>query len=243
MDAPLLEPFPTDWTRALAVVAHPDDLEYGAASAIAAWTDAGKEVSYLLVTRGEAGIDDMTPEEAGPLRSAEEIAGAAEVGVSVVEFLDHPDGTLTYSVDLRRDIARAIRLHRPDLLVIVNHHPTWGVGARNQADHIVTGRCALDAVPDAANRWIHRELLAEGLEPWGGLRRAAVSGSPEATHAVDIGSTLERGIASLRAHRAYLDGLGPSSMSDPGTFLRSMAEQAGPRAGVQLAATFELIGL
>lgn len=236
-----LAPFPTDWSTALAVVAHPDDLEYGAASAVAAWTAAGRTVSYLLVTRGEAGIDAMTPEEAGPVRMAEEIAGAAEVGVSTVEFLDHRDGTIVYSVELRRDIASAIRRHRPELLVIINHRPTWGPGMRNQADHVATGQSALDAVPDAANRWIHRELLDEGLEPWNGVRWIAVSGSPEATHAVDIGTTIDRGIASLRAHRAYLDGLEPSAMSDPEPFLRTMAEAAGVAAGVELAATFELL--
>lgn len=240
---PMLAPFPVDWSRCLAIVAHPDDLEYGAASAIAAWTDSGHEVTYLLVTRGEAGIDGLAPEESGPLRSAEEIAGAAEVGVSVVEFLDHPDGTIVQSVELRRDIARAIRRHRPDVLVIINHHSTWGPGIRNQADHIAVGHATLDAVPDAANRWIHRELLDEGLEPWAGVRFAAVGGSPQPTHAVDIGATLDRGIASLRAHRAYLEGLGASSMSDPGTFLRSMAEAAGAAAGCELACTFELIDL
>ena len=69
-----LEQFPDDWSRALCIVAHPDDLEYGAAGAIARWTAAGKEVAYLLVTRGEAGIDAMSPAEAGPLREAEERA-------------------------------------------------------------------------------------------------------------------------------------------------------------------------
>src|SRR5262245_26808122 len=103
-----LEPMPTDFSRALAIVAHPDDLEYGAAVAGAAWTDAGKDVRYVLVTRGEAGIDTMEPAEAAPLREAEEIAGAAEVGVSIVEFLDHRDGVVQYGLELRRDLAAAI---------------------------------------------------------------------------------------------------------------------------------------
>src|SRR5262247_2866672 len=100
-----LEPMPADWSRALAIVAHPDDLEYGAAGAVAAWTDAGKDVRYLIVTRGEAGIDTMTPREAGPIREAEEIAGAAEVGVSIVDFLDFQDGVVQYGLDLRRRLA------------------------------------------------------------------------------------------------------------------------------------------
>jgi LmbE family N-acetylglucosaminyl deacetylase len=75
-----VEPMPEDWSRALAVVAHPDDLEYGAASAVARWTDQGKDVAYVLVTSGEAGIDGRDPAEVGPLREAEERAGAAVVG-------------------------------------------------------------------------------------------------------------------------------------------------------------------
>ena len=83
-----MEPMREDWQRAVAVVAHPDDLEYGAASAVAHWTASEKDVSYLLVTRGEAGIDGMAPSQAGPLREAEERASAAVVGVRSVEFLD-----------------------------------------------------------------------------------------------------------------------------------------------------------
>src|SRR4051812_18916265 len=103
---------PEDWQRALAIVAHPDDLEYGASSAIARWTAQGRSVTYLLASRGEAGIDSIPPEESGPLRAGEQIAAAAEVGVDVVEFLDHPDGVIEYGVPLRRDLAAAIRRHR-----------------------------------------------------------------------------------------------------------------------------------
>src|SRR5216684_889151 len=102
-----LAALPEDWDRSLAVVAHPDDLEYGAASAIARWTVQGKQISYVLVTRGEAGIEAMCPEEVGPLREAEERRSARVVGVDTVEFLDYPDGVITYGLPLRRDIARA----------------------------------------------------------------------------------------------------------------------------------------
>src|ERR1700704_2427710 len=106
MTAP--EPFealPEDWTKALAVVAHPDDLEFGAAAAIARWTGQGKEIVYVLLTSGEAGIDGIAPAESGPLREAEQIESARIVGVSAVEFLGQPDGTIEYSVALRRLIA------------------------------------------------------------------------------------------------------------------------------------------
>ncbi|MFM6847684.1 MAG: PIG-L deacetylase family protein, partial [Terrabacter sp.] len=102
----------------LCVVAHPDDLEYGTAAAVDKWVRAGKTVTYLLVTRGEAGIDTMAPAEAGPLREAEEREGAARVGVDIVEFLDgFTDGVVEYGLPLRRAIAREIRIRRPDLVI------------------------------------------------------------------------------------------------------------------------------
>jgi len=141
-----------DWTRALAVVAHPDDLEYGAASAVAHWTDQGKWVGYVLATSGEAGIDGMDPAQAGPLRRDEERAGAARVGVDTVEFLDHRDGVVEYGLALRSDLARAIRRHRPEVLVLSNFELRWGFGGLNMADHRVVGLAALDAARDAGNR-------------------------------------------------------------------------------------------
>ncbi len=154
----------------------------------------------------------MAPERAGPLREAEQRAGAAEVGVHTVEFLDHPDGVIEYGVPLRRDLALAIRRHRPELIITLNHHDGWGVGSWNTPDHRAVGRAVLDAAADAGNRWIFPEL--EGVEPWGGVRWVAVAGSPHGTHAVDISAHLDRAVASLAAHRAYLAALGdepPSS--------------------------------
>ncbi|WNV89806.1 PIG-L deacetylase family protein [Umezawaea sp. Da 62-37] len=234
-----LTPVPEDWRSALAVVAHPDDLEYGASGAIARWTDQGKTVRYLLACRGEAGIDTMPPEEAGPVREREQIASAAVVGVSEVEFLDHPDGMMTYGLPLRRDIAAAIRRHKPELLIIGNHHETYAGGFLNMADHRVVGAAAVDAVRDAANRWVFREL---GLEPWGGVKHVAVSESPRATHAVDITDHLDLSIASLREHASYLAVL-TGDMADPERFLRRSAEKAGERFGGRPATTFELLDM
>ena len=233
------EPMPEDWQRALAVVAHPDDLEYGGAGAVAYWTAGGRTVSYLLATRGEAGIDTLSPAECGPLRAAEQRAAAAAVGVDVVEFLDHPDGLLEYGIPLRRDIAAAIRRHRPELVITSNFHDHWPSGQLNMADHIALGRAALDAVRDAANRWIFPELG----EPWA-ARWVAVAASPHSTHAVDITAQFDRGVASLAEHRAYLAALAAAgnAMADPAAFLRGMAEQAAARLpGAALATEFELI--
>lgn len=237
-----LEPVDESWSSALAVVAHPDDLEYGAAAAVARWTGQGKRVVYCLATSGEAGIDAIAPERAGPLREAEERAGAALVGVDEVEFLGHPDGMLEYGLGLRRDIARAVRRHRPDVVVTGNHHDTWAGGGHNQADHIALGRSVLDGVRDAANRWVFRELLDEDLPPWK-ADRILVADSPLPTHGVDVTDTFAAGVASLAAHAEYLRGLDPGAMTDPREFLESMAGPAGTRMGTRYAVMFEVIGL
>ncbi|HEY2193137.1 MAG TPA: PIG-L deacetylase family protein, partial [Actinomycetospora sp.] len=205
---PALPPLPDDWTSALAVAAHPDDLEYGVSAAVASWTATGKRVTYLLVTRGEAGIATMAPEEAGPVREAEERASAAEVGVEDVRFLDHRDGVVTEGVDLRRDIARVIRAVRPDLVVALNHAEQWpGPDGRpvgwNSADHRAVGRATIDAVGDAGNRWLHPELVREGLEPHE-ARHVVVGHSPASGHAVDVTGHVDRAVASLTRQRLYL---------------------------------------
>jgi LmbE family N-acetylglucosaminyl deacetylase len=237
-----IESVDENWSSALAIVAHPDDLEYGTAAAIARWTEQGKRVAYCLATSGEAGIDGMEPERAGPLREAEERASAAIVGVDTVEFLGFPDGVIEYGLPLRRDIARAIRRHRPDVVITVNYRDSWGPGTRNQADHIALGLAVLDGVRDAGNRWVFRELLDEGLEPWK-ASTVLVSGVPNPSHAVDVSEHFEKGIASLEAHAEYLRGLGEGPMSNPQEFLEAFARQTGTRLGVTFAVGFELLAL
>jgi LmbE family N-acetylglucosaminyl deacetylase len=235
---PSLLPFPDDWAHALCIVAHPDDLEYGAAAAIARWTRDGKRVSYLLVTRGEAGIDAMDPAEVAPLREAEERASAAVVGVETVEFLDgHVDGVVEYGLPLRRDLAAAIRRVQPDLVVSMNHTETWGGLSFNMADHRHVGMAALDAARDAGNRWIFRDAGS----PWSGVGRVAMGASPQPTHFVDVGATIDAGVASLREHAAYIEGLGTEFDAD--AFLRDNARAAGEAAGCEYATTFQLYEL
>lgn len=236
-----LQEFPEDgWNRVLAVVAHPDDLEYGAAGAIARWTRMGREVVYLLASKGEAGMDDTPPQTAGPLRVAEQIDSAAVVGVTEVEFLDHPDGLIEHTVALRRDIAASIRRHRPEIVITINHHPHWGPGFLNMADHVNLGRAVFDAVRDASNRWLFQDL---GLEPWSGVTKVAVAGSPNPTHAVDVTETLDVAIESLSKHAAYLASLGEHGMADPEEFLTTMALQTGQRFGSRRATAFEVFDM
>jgi LmbE family N-acetylglucosaminyl deacetylase len=235
-----LEPLREDWQRCLAIVAHPDDLEFGAAAAVARWTDQGKDMAYCLVTRGEAGIDGMPPERTRGVREAEQLASAAAVGVDVVEFLGLADGVIEYGVPLRRELARVIRRQRPEIVITNNFRDTWdGAVALNQADHIATGRAVLDAVRDAGNRWVFTDLLDEGLEPWGGVKQVWAAGSPEAGHGVDVTATFDRGVASLEAHEAYLRGLGAGDF-DAREFLEGLGRAAGVRLGVRYGTAFEV---
>lgn len=235
------EHLPEDWTRALVLVAHPDDVEYGAAAAIARWTKQGKQISYCLVTSGEAGIDAMPPEEAGPVREREERESAAIVGVDDVAFLGYPDGVIEYGLQLRHDMARAIRRWQPEVVITGNFRDTFGGSVLNMADHIATGRAVLDAARDAGNRWVFRDLVDEGFEPWSGVRAVWAGGSPEAGHAVDVTETFDLGVESLRAHQAYLAGL--DGHPDPAEFLESIARADGTRLGTTFATSFEVYPL
>ena len=200
-----MEPMPEDWERAVAVVAHPDDLEYGAAAAVARWTSQGKQVSYLLATRGEAGIAGMAPDRVGPLRVEEERRSAAVVGVTEVIFLDHPDGLVEYGIPLRRDLAAAYRRLRPEVVIAMSFDLTWSeVGPVNHADHRAVGLAALDACRDAANEWV----FPEAGPAWTGIKDGYVVASGTPTHFVDVTATIDAGVASLREHQAYIEGLG-----------------------------------
>jgi LmbE family N-acetylglucosaminyl deacetylase len=225
-----MKPVPEDWERAVAVVAHPDDLEYGAAAAVARWTRQGKQVSYLLATSGEAGIEGMAPDVVGPLREEEERRSAAVAGVTSVEFLGFADGLIEYGVPLRRAIALALRRLRPEVVVTMSFDLTWGEdGPVNHADHRAVGLATLDAARDAANSWLFRD---DG-PAWRGIRSVYVAGTGNPSHFVDVTDTIDVGIASLREHKVYLDGLGRDF--DPDEFLRNMAGFTGLAAGCEYA--------
>jgi LmbE family N-acetylglucosaminyl deacetylase len=234
-----LQPLDETWERALCVVAHPDDLEFGSAAAVARWSGQGKTVAYCMVTSGEAGIDGLDPEQCRRVREAEQIESARIVGVPEVSFLRFPDGIVEYGVDLRRAIALEVRRFRPDIVITGNFRDTFGGRNLNQADHIAVGRAVLDAVRDAGNRWVFHDQLTDGLEPWGGVREVWAAGSPDSTHAVDTTDTFDAGVASLEAHGAYLDGLGWEHF-DAREMLEGFSRQTGQRLGVTFAAPFEV---
>lgn len=224
-----MEQLPEDWQRGMVIVAHPDDIEYGAAAAVARWTRQGKDIRYVLVTSGEAGIAGLPPAESGPVREAEEIAAAKAVGVSEVEFLGYPDGRVEESLALRRDLAAAIRRHRPEMVVLFNFGDTWAPGYANSADHRAVGRAGLDAISDAGNEWIFPEL--SDLPLWS-ARWAAVTG-PKVTHAVDVTDFIDPAIESLIAHARYLEALSPDPVPDQARAIVEMS--TGPIEGFPAA--------
>ncbi|WP_053546107.1 PIG-L deacetylase family protein [Corynebacterium deserti] len=194
------------WDRVLVVVAHPDDPEYGLSVAVKEWTHAGVEVSYLLLTHGEAGIQGMDPSITGPLRAAEQQAACDQVGVTNLTILHHPDSMLVYGLNLRKDIARVIRVRTPNAVVVANFE-VEAYGGLNQADHRVAGLAGVDAVRDAANPWAQPELLAAGLEPWG-ADTILIAGHPNPTHEMPVSKeSVDAGVSSLQAHKEYLAAL------------------------------------
>jgi LmbE family N-acetylglucosaminyl deacetylase len=224
--------------RVLCVVAHPDDMEYGTSAAVARWTARGVEVGYLLITRGEAGMPNP-PEETARLRLAEQQVACATVGVKHLTVLEHPDGMLVYGLDVRRDICREIRRFKPDVVVSGAHEVETFMGY-NQSDHRVAGLATLDAVRDAANRWVFAEQIDdEGLEPcnvrW--ILVPGIAGELAATHGVDVtGEPLQRGVASLEAHAAYLAAL-PDHPA-PADFIPMVLALNGKAMGVEHAVLF-----
>jgi LmbE family N-acetylglucosaminyl deacetylase len=193
----------SDARRALAVFAHPDDVDFGSAGTIAGWIDAGIDVAYLVVTRGDAGGFDDTPRDQIPaIRENEQRAAAAAVGVTQVDFLDgYADGALTPTLALRRDITAAIRRFRPDRVLTNSPLRRWErIAGPSHPDHLAVGEATTCAIyPDSRNRFTFPELLEEGLEPWV-VREVWYAGGPAPDHAVDITETYPRKVAALRAH-------------------------------------------
>jgi LmbE family N-acetylglucosaminyl deacetylase len=198
----------TDAERALVVAAHPDDVDFGAAGTIAGWVAAGIEVSYLLVTRGDSGGFDATPREEMPaLREAEQRAAAAAVGVTSVQFLEgYADGSVTPSLELRKEIVRAIRRYRPDRVLTSSPVRRYDrIAGPSHPDHLAVGEATTCAIyPDARNEFALPELLRdEGLKPWT-VREVWYTAGPDPDHAVDITDQLDAKLAALRAHASQV---------------------------------------
>ena len=190
-------------------------------------------MTYLLATKGEAGIAGLSPDQTAPLRMEEERRSAELVGVSEVEFLDYADGLVEYGVPLRRDLAAAFRRHKPEVVITMSFDLTWGEeGPVNHCDHRAVGLAVLDACRDAANGWVFPEAGPMCTS----IKDAYVAAVGAPNYFVDVTDTIDAGIASLREHRAYLEGLGREF--DPDEFLRNMTGFIGLGAGCDYAVGF-----
>jgi LmbE family N-acetylglucosaminyl deacetylase len=227
--------------RILVVTAHPDDVDFGVAGSVAAWRKAGVDVSYCIVTDGDAGGSDrsVSREDMAVLRREEQRAAAAEVGVSDVVFLGYPDGRLTPSIELRRDISRQIRRVRPQRLVCQSPERLWDRIGASHPDHLAAGEASVASVyPDARNPFAHPELLEEGLEPHS-VAEIWLMAAPRANRAVDITDTFDTKISALRRHRSQV---GEGEWLDER--LRTWAEAGGRQAGLgdgALAEAFQVV--
>jgi LmbE family N-acetylglucosaminyl deacetylase len=224
----------------LAVVAHPDDVEFGFGGTIAVWTDAGWRVIYVIATRGDKGSDDpaMTSEQLAMIRAEEQRTSAAYLGAAAVEFLGYEDGVLEPTLALRRDIARQIRRHRPHRLVVTDPSNVYSSRYIQHPDHIATAQAALAATYTARDRLTMPELLAEGLEPHG-VAEVYISGGADPDIWVDITSVMDRKKQALRLHTSQVRE----------EFLQVMEEIAretaahAPEPRPQFAESFRLVRL
>ncbi|HUZ11083.1 MAG TPA: PIG-L deacetylase family protein [Acidimicrobiales bacterium] len=194
-------------TRVLIVTAHPDDVDFGSAGTVASFTRAGIEVVYCVVTDGEAGgLDRSVPRaEVAALRRDEQRAAAARVGVSDVRFLGYPDGRVTCSLDLRRDISRVVRQVRPQRLITQSPERQWDRIYASHPDHLAAGEAAVCAVyPDARNPFAHPGLLdEEGLEPHT-VGELWLMAAQRGDIVVETTSTVEDKVAALLCHKSQI---------------------------------------
>lgn len=216
--------------RILVVTAHPDDVDYGAAGSVATWTDAGIEVSYCIVTDGDAGgfDPDVPRNEIAGIRQREQIAAAKEVGVTDVAFLGHPDGYLEVTLDLRKEISRAIRRVRPQRVVTQSPERRYEFVYASHPDHLAAAEATMCAVyPDSRNPFWFPELVHdEGLEPWT-VDEVYLMGGPAADVYVDTTDQLDRKVAALLRHE--------SQMTDPDGLavrMRGWGESIGEAGGL-----------
>ena len=197
----------SDIERALVIVAHPDDADFGSAGTVALWTDSGIKVTYCVITNGDAGgFDHSVPRhEMGGIRQEEQRAAAAEVGVSDVIFLGYPDGRLHVSFDLRLDLARVIREVRPQRVLTQSPQRNMTRIYASHPDHLAAGEAAMCAIyPDARNPFAYAELAE--LEAWP-VPETWVMGADQANHYVDITDVFDRKTAALLSHASQMEGV------------------------------------
>lgn len=225
--------------RVLAVAAHPDDLEFGAAGTVARWVDRGWEVHYAIVTSGQRGVQDVRrdPVEFGILREEEARKAAAVCGVASVTFLRFMDSEVAYGPALLESLSREFRRRRPHRLLAMKADPILGEAFINHPDHRFVGQAALDiTVSGGTTAAIFPHLLLEeGFEPWRGLEEIWLMGPGDEGDAVDITGTIDRKIEALLAHESQVGEM------DVDAFVREFTAANGRAEGYAHAERFRIL--
>ncbi len=225
---------------AMAIVAHPDDIEFSCAGTLARWAKSGARISYVLCTSGEVGISvpGMTREKAAEIREAEQRAAAAIVGAAEVIFLREPDGLLQPTLELRKKLVREIRRFRPEAVITGDPTVVWASDDYiNHPDHRAAATAALDATfPAAGQPNLFEELEGENLKAH--KVRKVFSQVWDKVHLlVSIDDTIDIKVAALRAHASQMNGW------DPEERIREWAAETAGDAGMRYAEAFRVVTL
>lgn len=220
-------------------MAHADDAEFGCAGTMARWCDAGCVASYVVCTDGRNGTRDrnLSPAELIRLRQQEQRAAAEVLGVRRVHFLPFADGGLENTPALRRELARLIRVERPEVVLTGDPLRPYGPFVSHR-DHRMAGQAALDAaLPEAGFHLYYPELAAEGLEPHR-VREVLLFAAEQPEVWMDIAGVFERKERALRCHVSQFET--PDEMV---AMLRDMAARVGEPQGLALAEAFRRLTL
>ena len=226
----------TNYSRAMVVVAHADDAEWGCAGTVAQWCNNGWEVVYVLCTDGSKGTDDarLTSEELVSIRKKEQLDAGQVLGLHKVVFLDYEDSMLEPTLDLRRDIVRQIRFYKPDILICLSPlRRLDGSSYFGHPDHLASGEAALSAVfPSSRDRLTYPELLEEGLEPHK-VSEVWIMGHDDDDKFVDVTDYIDVAVSALKSHSSQTTG------EDVGQQLIDWRSRTGNKVGFTYAESFK----
>ena len=223
---------PSELQRVMVIAAHPDDPEFGCAGAVLKWAQAGRHITYVLITSGDKGSHDpdLRPGQLAARREGEQRAAAADLGVADVIFLHRPDGLLENTLDLRRELADLVRRLRPHIVVTIDPWRLYQL----HPDHRAAGQAALDAVWATREWYIFPEQLVEGVEPWR-VRQVYLFWTDNPDYWEDISGCLDQRIAALMRHVSQV-GAEPEKLAER---VRQRAREAGEKPGYAAAEAFK----